>query len=69
MLGVGESVGTVTKILENLTKHFDDEVDYKLNKFLTIIDPLLIVIVGTIIIFTMLAVYLPIFSIWNKLAS
>lgn len=69
MLGIGEKVGTVTKILESLAKHFDDEVDYKLNKFLTILDPLLIVIVGTIIIFTMLAIYLPIFSIWNKLAS
>lgn len=69
MLGVGESVGTVTKILENLTRHFDEEVDYKLNKFLTIIDPLLIIIVGTIILFTMLAIYMPIFSIWNKLAG
>jgi type IV pilus assembly protein PilC len=69
MLGIGEKVGTVTKILESLAHHFDEEVDYKLNKFLTILDPLLIVTVGTIIIFTMLAIYLPIFSIWNKLAS
>lgn len=69
MLGIGEKVGTVTKILESLSHHFDEEVDYKLNKFLTILDPLLIIIVGTIIIFTMLAIYLPIFSIWNKLAS
>ncbi len=69
MLGIGEKLGTVTKILESLAHHFDEEVDYKLNKFLTILDPLLIVTVGTIIIFTMLAIYLPIFSIWNKLAS
>lgn len=69
MLGIGEKVGTVTKILESLAHHFDEEVDYKLNKFLTIIDPMLIVVVGTIIIFTMLAIYMPIFSIWNKLAS
>ncbi len=69
MVGIGEKVGTLTKILESLALHFDEEVDYKLNKFLTIIDPMLIVIVGTIIIFTMLAIYLPIFSIWNKLAS
>ena len=37
MIGIGEKVGTVTKILENLAHHFDEEVDYKLNKFLTII--------------------------------
>ena len=60
---------TLTKILRIFALHFYEEVDYKLNKFLTIIDPMLIVIVGTIIIFTMLAIYLPIFSIWNKLAS
>ncbi len=69
MLGIGEKVGTVTNILDSLTKHFDEEVDYKLNKFLTLIEPMLIIIVGVIILITMLAIYMPIFSIWNKLAS
>lgn len=69
MLGIGEKVGTIGSILENLTKHFDEEVDYKLNKFLTMIEPMLIIIVGVIILITMLAIYMPIFAIWNKLAG
>ncbi len=69
MLGIGEKVGTVTKILENLTKHFDEEIDYKLNKMLTMIEPLLIIIVGAIILVTMLGIYMPIFSVWNKLSG
>ena len=49
MVGIGESSGTVVKVFENLATHFDEEVDYKLNKFVTIMEPLLIIFVGFIV--------------------
>lgn len=67
MIGVGESSGTFVKVLENLAKHFDEEVDYNVNKILTMLEPFLIIFVGLIVIITLLAVYLPIFSIWQNL--
>jgi type II secretory pathway component PulF len=67
MIGVGESSGSMVEVLERLARHFDEEVEYKQNKVFTIIEPLLILAVGVIVIFTLLAVYLPIFSIWQGL--
>jgi type IV pilus assembly protein PilC len=67
MVGVGESGGVIAKILENLANYFDEEVDYKLNKLLTIMEPLLIIFVGAIVLITLLAIYLPIFAIWKGL--
>lgn len=69
MLGVGESSGSIVESLENLTKHFDEEVDYRLNQVLTLIEPLLILFVGVIVVVTMLAIYLPIFSVWQGLSK
>ncbi|MBP6344231.1 MAG: type II secretion system F family protein, partial [Candidatus Omnitrophica bacterium] len=69
MVGVGESSGMLVQILEKLTKHFDEEVDYHLNRFLTILEPMLIIVVGAIVVITLLAIYLPVVSIWQGLMS
>lgn len=69
MLGVGESSGSIVESLENLTKHFDEEVDYRLNQVLTLIEPILIMLVGVIVVVIMLAIYLPIFSVWQGLSQ
>lgn len=68
MLGVGESSGAMVDALDNLTKHFDEEVDYRLSKVLTLIEPLMIIMVGGVVIMILLAIYLPIFSVWQGLS-
>ncbi len=69
MIGIGESSGMMVKILEKVTKHFDDEVDMEMNKFLTLLEPALILIVGGIVILVLLAIYLPIMSIWQSMMN
>lgn len=68
MVGVGESSGTIVKVFDNLALHFDEEVDYNINKFLTAIEPSLIIFVGVIVLLTLLAIYLPIFTLWESLS-
>lgn len=67
MVGVGESSGSIVQSLENLADHFDEEVEYKQNKFFTLLEPFLIIFVGIIVIITLLAIYMPIFSLWSGL--
>jgi len=69
MVGVGESGGTVANAFENLAQHFDEEMDYKLNRVVLLLEPLLIILVGCIVIVTLVAVYLPILSIWKTLSA
>ena len=67
MVGVGESSGTISQSFEHLADHFDEEVEYKQSRFFTYLEPALILIVGGIVLFTLLAIYLPIFSVWQGL--
>jgi type IV pilus assembly protein PilC len=69
MVGVGETSGTIVDIFERLATHFDQEVDYRLNRFLTFLEPFLIIFVGGIVILILLSVYMPIFSLWQGLAQ
>ena len=65
MVGVGESTGNLPLSLERLANHFDEQVDYMLNRFLTILEPLLIILVGGIVCIILLGIYLPIFTLWK----
>ncbi|MCA9406048.1 MAG: type II secretion system F family protein, partial [Candidatus Omnitrophica bacterium] len=69
MVGIGETSGTIVPVLGKLTHHFDQEVDYELNRFLTILEPVLIILVGSIVLVTMASIYMPIASIWQGLAT
>jgi type IV pilus assembly protein PilC len=69
MIGIGESSGMMVDVLEKVTKYFDEDVDYRLNRVLTILEPVLVIIVGGIIVVTLLAIYLPIVSIWQGLMA
>jgi type IV pilus assembly protein PilC len=69
MVGIGETSGSLIHILEKVTKHFDEEVDYELNRFLTLLEPMLIIIVGVLVVVTLLAIYLPVISIWQGLMN
>jgi type IV pilus assembly protein PilC len=67
MIGVGESTGMMVVILDKVTKQIDEDVEYSLNRFLTMLEPMLIIFVGGIVMMVLLAIYLPIISIWKGL--
>lgn len=69
MVGVGEKSGRIVNVLENLAYHFDEEIEYRQNKLFTLFEPFLIIFVGLIVIVTLLAIYMPVFSIWRGLTG
>lgn len=69
MIGVGETTGMMVQVLDRVTNQFDEEVDYNINKFLTILEPLLIIMVGGIVGLVLAAIYLPVTTIWQGLMS
>ncbi|RKY40915.1 MAG: hypothetical protein DRP76_00950 [Candidatus Omnitrophota bacterium] len=69
MIAVGEQSGTLAEMLEKVANHFEEELDIRVNKFLTLLEPLLIVFVGGIVVFVLLSVYLPIIKLWQVLGQ
>jgi len=68
MIGIAEKKGNISIAFEKLAVHFDEKADYLLNRFLILLEPILIILVGSIVGFILAGVYLPIFSIWKGLA-
>ncbi len=67
MVAIGESSGKLQQLLDSLSSHLEEETDYALNKFLTYLEPLLVITIGGIVLVVMLGIYMPIFSLQNAL--
>jgi type IV pilus assembly protein PilC len=62
MVEVGESTGALQEMLNSLADFYDEEIDTNLARFITLVEPILLVIMGIIIAGLLLALYMPLFS-------
>ena len=62
MIAVGESTGAMDIMLTKIADFYDDEVDAAVDGMTSLIEPLIMVVLGGIISVVLLAMYLPIFN-------
>lgn len=65
MIATGEDTGSLDQILADLTKFYEDEVNELTSNLTKLMEPLMLLVVGGLVAFLALAVYLPIYSISN----
>lgn len=68
MVSVGEATGTLDATLEKIAALYEREVDRDVAAFTTVLEPVLIVVLGVGIGFIVVAMYLPIFSMASTVA-
>ncbi len=68
MVEVGESTGALQEMLNSVADFFDEEIDTQLGRFITIIEPALLVIMGIVIAALLLALYMPLLQLGTVLA-
>jgi type IV pilus assembly protein PilC len=62
MIAVGEETGALDDMLAKISDFYDREVDYTIDAFTTMIEPVLITILGAIVGYVVVSLYLPLFS-------
>ena len=62
MVEVGESTGALQEMLNSLADFYDEEIDTNLGRFITLVEPTLLVIMGLVIAALLLSLYMPLFS-------
>ena len=67
MVAVGEESGQLEQMLEKIADFYDAEVDAKVKALTSLIEPVMIVLVGVVVGFIVISMYLPIFSIYDKI--
>lgn len=63
MVSVGEASGSLGEMLNNIANYYEDEVDYIADNLSTILEPIIIVVLGVIMGCFIVAMYLPIFKL------
>jgi type IV pilus assembly protein PilC len=62
MVSTGEQSGRLGELLENAVSFIDQELDKAIDVMTKMMEPLLIVVIGVIVLFLALALYLPLFG-------
>jgi len=67
MVSVGEETGQLENMLGKIADFYETEVDAKIKALTSLLEPLMIVFVGGVVGFIVIAMYLPIFSLYDKI--
>jgi len=62
MVEVGESTGSLDEMLTKVAELYEEEVDLAVKTMLSMIEPIMIVFIGGIVSFVVIAMYLPVFD-------
>lgn len=62
MIGVGEQTGNIDQMLNKVADFYEDEVDVAVGALTSVMEPILMVVLGGIVAVMVIAMYLPIFN-------
>ena len=63
MLEVGESTGALPAMLNSVAEFFEEDVHTKMTATLSLVEPAIMIVMGTFVAFVLISLYLPIFSL------
>jgi type IV pilus assembly protein PilC len=69
MIEVGESTGSLTEMLNSLADFYDEEIETEVARFVTLIEPAMLVFMGLVIAGIVLALYLPLFQLTSVIGG
>jgi len=67
MVAMGEESGQLEHMLEKIADFYDAEVDAKVKALTSLIEPIMICVVGIVVGFIVISMYLPIFSLYDNI--
>jgi len=63
MIEVGESTGALPQMLNSVAEFFEEDVQTNLTAAMSLIEPLILVVMGLVVVTILIALYLPIFNL------
>jgi type IV pilus assembly protein PilC len=63
MIEVGESTGALPAMLNSVAEFFEEDVNTRMTATLSLIEPAIMIMMGSFVAFVLVSLYLPIFSL------
>jgi type IV pilus assembly protein PilC len=67
MVGVGEETAAMDTMLTKIAEFYEDQVDAAVKALTSILEPVMIVVVGGIVGFIVISMYLPLFKVYDQI--
>jgi type IV pilus assembly protein PilC len=67
MIGVGEETGALETMLAKVADFYEEQVEAAVKALTSILEPIMIIIVGGIVGFIVIAMYLPMFKVYDEI--
>jgi type IV pilus assembly protein PilC len=67
MVAVGEETGALDSMLSKIADFYEDEVEAAVKALTSILEPIMIILVGGIVGFVVIAMYLPLFKVYDQI--
>lgn len=67
MVGVGEETGALDAMLDKVAEFYEDQVEASVKALTSILEPIMIVVIGGIVGFIVVSMYLPLFTVYNNI--
>jgi type IV pilus assembly protein PilC len=67
MIGVGEETGALDTMLSKVADFYEDQVAAAVKSLTSILEPIMIVVVGAIVGFIVIAMYMPMFKVYDQI--
>jgi type IV pilus assembly protein PilC len=69
MVEVGEATGSLDVMLSDVSDFLDEEIETRLQRVLSLLEPVMLVLMGAIVSTLLISVYLPLFSLLGSVDS
>jgi type IV pilus assembly protein PilC len=69
MAEVGESTGALQEMMVSLADFYDEEIEAELGRFVSLVEPVLLIVMGLVIASLLLALYMPLFQLTSVVGA
>jgi type IV pilus assembly protein PilC len=67
MVGVGEETGALDSMLSRVAEFYEEQVEASVKALTSILEPIMIIVIGGIVGFIVISMYLPLFDVYNHI--
>jgi len=67
MISIGEETGSIDSLLEKVAEFYENEVDYMVARLTSLVEPVLLVVMGLVVGFILVSIMLPMFSLYDNI--
>jgi type IV pilus assembly protein PilC len=67
MVGVGEETGALDAMLDKVADFYEDQVEASVKALTSILEPIMIIVIGGIVGFIVISMYMPLFTVYNSI--